>query len=335
MATINDVSIRAAVSRSTVSRYITKSGYVSENARKSIQEAIDETGFRPNRNAQALRLSRSNILGGVVADLSSPYYAQLVAGMQMACKSAGKGLLLTSGLGNPSEEENAILGLLDRSCDGLLLNLEFPLSKTAREALVGANVPFVMIASVSDTAAAGSVSIENRLGACAMTTHLLQLGHRRILHVAGNAYQADTSKRIEGTMLALKEAGLPQNTVTLDTGSYTEQHGFETVKRHFSSGRPFTAIQCGDDDIAAGALLALREFGLRVPQDVSLTGFDDNFHARHLSPPLTTVRQPIGEAGTQAVELLLDALSSPVPNLTEIMLPTEIILRGSTAVTTN
>nr|WP_316650652.1 LacI family DNA-binding transcriptional regulator [uncultured Gellertiella sp.] len=331
MATINDVSRRASVSRSTVSRYISGNGYVSEAARLAIEEAIHELGFRPNSNARALRSNRSNIFGGVVTDLASPFYAQLVSGMQIACKKAGRGLLLTSGFGDALEEERAILELVDRSCDGLLLNLEFPISATARQALATAGLPFVLIGCGTDAAASGAVLLENRLGARQMMAHLLGLGHRRILHIAGTLQHADTIARLDGISQALAEAGLGPDAVTTEAGQFSEEHGYATVRRHFSAGRPFTAIFGGDDDIAAGALMALRELGLVVPDDVSLTGFDDNFHARHLSPPLTTVRQPIGEAGSHAVGLLIGVLDGEQPETTEITLPTHFIARSSTA----
>ena len=331
MVTINDVSKRAGASRSTVSRYISKNGYVSEAAREAIEKAIRDLGYRPNGNARALRSNRSNIFGGVVTDLASPFYAQLVSGLQMACKTAGKGLLLTSGFGDPSEEERAILDLVDRSCDGLLLNLEFPLSDIARDAIAKAGLPFVLIGCGTDSAASGSVNLENRQGAQQMMGHLLQLGHRRILHVSGNAQHPDTLARITGIHDALTQAGLPADRVTIVPGQFSEDHGYATVMQQFATGRPFTAIFAGDDDIAAGALMALKELGNRVPEDVSLAGFDDNFHARHLSPPLTTVNQPIGMAGSHAVSLLINMLESPGSAPAHQLLPTRFVKRSSTA----
>ncbi|MCX8508207.1 MAG: LacI family DNA-binding transcriptional regulator [Rhodobacteraceae bacterium] len=331
MVTINDVSKRAGASRSTVSRYISNNGYVSEAAREAIEAAIRELGYRPNGNARALRSNRTNIFGGVVTDLASPFYAQLVSGLQMACKSAGKGLLLTSGVGDPVEEERAILELLDRSCDGLLLNLEYPLSKGVRTALVKAGLPFVLIGCGTDASAAGAVRLENRLGARQMMDHLLGLGHRHVLHISGSAQHPDTIARVEGIHEALKAKGLPMESVTIAAGQFSEDHGYDTVKRLFAKGRPFTAIFGGDDDIAAGALMALKEQGLRIPDDVSVVGFDDNFHARHLSPPLTTVNQPIGEAGSHAVGLLIGALEDRPTAHRDVILPTHFVHRASTA----
>jgi len=331
MATINDVSKRSGASRSTVSRFISKNGYVSKATRHAIEDAIRELGYRPNGNARALRSNRINIFGGVVTDLASPFYAQLVSGLQTACKAAGKGLLLTSGFGDPVEEERAILDLLDRSCDGLLLNLEYPLGAGARAALAKAGLPFVLIGCGTDATAAGSVQLEDRQGARQMMEHLLGLGHRRILHVAGIAQHPDTIARIEGLREALTAAGLAQDCVTIDAGQFDEAHGYHSIKRHFASGRPYTAVFGGDDDIAAGALMALRELGLRVPEDVSVAGFDDNFHARHLYPALTTINQPIGQAGSQAVALLINVLDGRENLVADQILPPGFVLRGSTA----
>jgi LacI family transcriptional regulator len=331
LANIKDVSKLARVSKSTVSRLISGHGYVSDEARTAIAAAIGDLGYRPNNNARGLRSNRSNIVGGVVADLRSPFYAQLVGGMQQACRRAGKGLLLSGGFGEPQEEERATLELLDRSCDGLLLNLEFPLSQSARDALRKSGVPVVMVGCQDRAVAAGSVTLDNVAGARMAMETLLDAGHRKIVHLGGSEAHKDSVARLTGIAQALAKYDLELSGIIVRHGTFTEEHGHEAVCRLIAEGIDFTAIFAGDDDIAAGAMMALKGLGRDIPKDVSIVGFDDNFHARHLTPPLTTIRQPIGLAGEQAVEMLLAILDGGTPKPKNIVIPTELLRRQSVA----
>ncbi|TPK60926.1 LacI family transcriptional regulator [Mesorhizobium sp. B2-4-15] len=327
--TIIDVSKRAKVSKSTVSRYITHKGYVSDSTREAIERAIRELGYRPNETARGLQSSRSNIIGGVVTNLTSSYYSQLVSGIQQACRLAGKGLLLGSGFGYPEEEERATLDMVDRSCDGLLLNLEFPLSAAARDVIEKSGIPVILVGSNEGAIAAGSVTLDNMGGAKEAMRVLLQAGHRRIVHLAGIEAHRDTHARIAGIASALAELGLSLADIAIEYDSFTEEHGYNSVKRLIAQKVDFTALFAGDDEIAAGAIAALKESGRAVPEDVSVVGFDDSFYARHLAPALTTVRLPIATVGELAVEMLLKVIEGATRRSSDIVVPAELIIRNS------
>lgn len=329
MATITDVSRRAQVSRSTVSRIVAGNGYVSDAAREAVALAIAELGYRPNQMARGLKSNRSNIVGAVVGDIAAPFYAQMAGGMQTGCRRGGKTILVASGHANPDDETQAILELIDRSCDGLILYLENPVSEMANTIITQNNVPVVVIGGSICSAAMGTVQIDNFAGARDAVRFLLSQGHRKIAYFAGNMEYHDTRERLLGIDAALAEVGMSRGDIYLDCGDYSEDFGQAAAIRMLDQGAEVTAIFAGDDDIAAGVLLAVRQRGLQVPHDISIMGFDDNFHARHLTPTLTTIRQPIGLAGEMAADLLLSIIAGKTPPSTDILIPTELLRRDS------
>lgn len=329
MATIDDVSKRAGVSRSTVSRVVADNGYVSEEKRRVIQQAIAELGYRPNTLAQALRSNRSNMIGAVVVDVGTPYFANMVYGLQRATRRAGKALMVSSGYADQDEEAKAIIELVDRSCDGILIYLERPLRPDVAAIIKAARIPVVMIGRMGSEVANGSVQLDNFGGARAAMTFLLEQGHRKIVHLSGQADFGDTVARLAGIEAALHDFGLTMADIRVVNGIFHQDFGYSATTSLLEEGHDFTAIFAGDDDMAAGVLLALRHAGKSVPSDVSVIGFDDAFHARHLWPPLTTIRQPVDEIGETAANLLLQLLGEPGPAMRQINIATSLIVRDS------
>jgi LacI family transcriptional regulator len=329
MATITDVSKRAGVSRSTVSRLIAGNGYVSEDARKAVEAAIAELGYRPNTMARGLRSNRSNILGAVVVNIASPFYAQMLGGIQDAARAAGKSVLVASGYAEPEEEARAIVELLDRACDGLILYLENPLRDDVQRMIVKSQTPVVAVGGDECPPARARVTLDNFAGARDGMRLLLAEGHRRIAYLSGGMMYRDTHERLRGCAAALAEVGLGLTDIIVEHGRFDERFGAEATARLLVEHPETTAIFAGDDDVAAGALLALKRAGKRVPDEVSLLGFDDNFHARHLTPELTTVRQPVDEAGKLATRLLLSILEGDAAPDEIITVPTELVRRRS------
>ena len=329
MVTIKDVSRRAKVSRSTVSRIIAGNGYVSDSARQAVEQAIAELGYRPNQMARGLRSHRSNIIGVVVVDIAAPFHAQMVGGIQTRCRESEKNILVASGYADCDEETQALLELIDRSCDGLIIYLENPIGAEPKSIISKSKIPVVVIGGAECEVAQGSVRIDNFTGARDATRYLLGKGHRHIAYFAGNAEYHDTRERLRGIDAALAEAGLSRGDIYLDQGEYSETFGHAAAMRLFAATRSVTAIFCGDDDVAAGALLAAKQRGLSVPHDISIMGFDDNFHARHLTPALTTVRQPTDVAGRAAADLLLEIIEGKPLTSTDITIPAEIVVRES------
>lgn len=329
MATIDDVSKRAGVSRSTVSRVVADNGYVSEEKRRAIQQAIAELGYRPNTLARALRSNRSNMIGAVVVDVGTPYFANMVYGLQRATRRAGKALMVSSGYADQDEEARAIMELVDRSCDGILLYLERPLRPDVVEIIRAAQIPVVMIGRMGCEVAQGSVMLDNFGGARDAMNFLLEQGHRSIVHLSGQPDFGDTVARLSGIEAALREHGMTMDDIRVVNGIFHQDFGYSATMALLEEGHEFTAIFAGDDDMAAGVLLALRHAGKRVPDDVSVIGFDDAFHARHLWPPLTTIRQPVDEIGETAADLLLTLLSEPAGAMQQTIVGTRLVVRDS------
>lgn len=331
MATIDDVSKRAGVSRSTVSRVVANNGYVSESKRKAIEEAIAELGYRPNTHARALRSNRSNVIGAVVVDIGTPYFASIVFGVQRAIRPAGKSLMVSSGYADEDQEARAILELVDRSCDGIVLYIERPMRPDVVEILRAARIPVVSIGHDHCPLSRGLVTLDNYHGAFAAMTHLLEQGHREIVYLSGDVTIGDTLERIRGLTDALSVFGLTLDDIHVVKGMFHEGFGYRATKALVEEGRSFTAICAGDDDIAAGVYEALRECGLSIPGHVSVIGFDDAFFAKYLTPPLSTVRQKVDALGQEAANLLLRLMDDPVSGPLQAEIETGLVVRSSVA----
>lgn len=329
MPTIKDVSRRAGVSRSTVSRLIAGTGYVSDAARQAVERAIEELGYRPNTLARGLRSNRSNIIGAVVVDVASPFYAQMVGGMQKGARAGGRSVLVASGYAERDDEAHAIIELIDRACDGLILYLENPMRDDVQRLIGKSKTPIVTIGGDESPVAAAKIRIDNFGGARAAMRLLLEQGHRRIAYLSGGLKYRDTHARLRGIAAGLEERGFGLEDITIVHGDFNEGFGYDATAALLAGRKTHTAIMAGDDDIAAGALAALKAAGKRVPEDISLVGFDDNFHARHLTPALTTVRQPVDAVGFDAATLLIRILDGQTLDESEIDTPTELIVRDS------
>jgi LacI family transcriptional regulator len=331
MVTISDVSKRAGVSRSTVSRVVARNGYVSEAKRRAIERAIADLGYRPNTLAQALRSNRSNMLGAVVVDVGTPYFANMVYGMQRSSRAEGKSLLVTSGFADQDEEARAVIELVDRSCDGIILYLERPMRADVVEILRKAHMPVVSIGRNHYPHARGTITFDNFGGARQAMNFLIEQGHRKIVHLSGQAEFGDVVARIEGIKAALADHSMTLDDIHIVNGTFSQEFGYEATTNLIKEGRDFTAIFAGDDDMAAGVLQALRENGRRIPEDVSVIGFDDAFHAKHLWPPLTTMKQPTDPIGEAAASLLLELLAQPNMGFGERTIGTDLVVRASVA----
>jgi LacI family transcriptional regulator len=199
------------------------------------------------------------------------------------------------------------------------------------EILRQARIPVVSIGRNHYPMSRGRVMFNNFDGAKQAITYLLDQGHRKIVHLSGQAEFGDTVARIEGIGAALAEHGMALNDIHVVNGVFSQEFGYSATTDLIKSGRAFTAIFAGDDDMAAGVLLALRENGRRVPDDVSVIGFDDAFHARHMWPPLTTMKQPVDTIGEAAAAMLLQLLAEPHGGSMETTIETHLVARGSVA----
>lgn len=304
MATIKEVSQRANVSMATVSRVLTGNAPVADATRQRVLRAVRELGYSPNAFARSLATNRSGGIGVVINDLSSPYFAPMLQGIESVVEPMGFHLMVSSGHARVEPERRAVDLLCQRRSDALILHVEL-MSDDDLLALSKGPTPLVIIGRLVAELAERSVYLDNERGGLLATRHLLERGHRRIAHIAGSLALHDSRERLTGYRRALEEAGLAYDARFVVEGDYQEESGKRATQRLLGRGLGFTAIFVGNDQMAVGALLALREAGLSVPHDVSIIGYDDVFIARYLHPGLSTIRQPLRDMGRAAARLVL------------------------------
>ena len=327
--TLDDLAALTGVSRATVSRVI-NGGSVSEATRERVMAVLESTGYRPNLAARTLASGRSGVVG-VVMHVDShelfqdPYFSQLLQGMSDALSDTATGMMLW--LGNRSKQEtlDQILGM--GLLEGVIVtayNVDDPLV----DGLLASSLPTVLVGHRRADRSASYVDVDHVQAAEAVTTHLVDAGRRRIGHVSGRRGTVAGEDRIAGYEQAMTRAGLPTEGLIAD-GDFRRTTGATAALELLDRG--VDAIFCANDASAAGALDSIKARGLRSPEDVALAGFDDLEFARSLDPPLTTVRQGIRAQGAQAAHTLSQLLEDPDGGPRRVILPTELVIRRSTA----
>lgn len=325
--TLDMVARAAGVSPSTVSRILNGTATVSEAKQKAVDEAIAQLGFRPNPVARGLAGGRTLSIGVVTQTISSPFYGEALHGIEDELEAVGYLPIFVSGHWREAEERKALEALVSRRVDGIIV-LAGSLSNDELQRYA----QFLPLVVVGRGELRGermaSLSFDNRAGACLATRHLIECGHTRIAFVSGDPSQRDARERQAGYTDALTEAGIPVDPALLVPGDFTEPGGLAAASRLLDSGVPFTAIFAANDQMAIGIALGLHRRQVRVPEDISLVGFDDLAPAKYAIPPLTTVRQSVYEMGREAAKAVLALLRGEAP---APMLPRpELVPREST-----
>ncbi len=327
-ATLVEVARAARVSPSTVSRILNGTARVADAKKRAVEDAIARLGFRPNPMAHGLRKGRRMTIGVLAPEVDSPFFGGIFRGLTQAL--AGSDYVPVV-LGGPTEREaeaRRLGDLLSRRVDGIVIvtcRLDDDEIRT-----LSAGVPTVVSGRSLRGSRMFSMKLDNALGGELATRHLIELGHRRIAHLAGPPEHLDAVDRAVGYRRALQAHGIKYDPELVVPGGFLPPEGLEAVERLLASGRRFTAVFAANDESAYGAHLGLHRRGLRVPEDVSLVGFDDLPGSRFTTPPLTTVRQPLEAIGRRAARSLLDLLNGRVPP-TDDLPEVEFVVRESTA----
>jgi len=331
---LEDIAKKAGVSRSTVSRVINKEPYVSEKTRQRVLAVIEQEGFSPNAAARALVTQRTHIIGVVIPGnidvffTDNSYYPMLLQGIAVAAHERDFAILLWLGQSHDDREHFTRKVLGNRQMDGMViasLQSDHPLIAMLPDIkipLVTVDRPEIFDDQIS------YVTIDNVRAAVDAVSHLVSIGRRRIAHITGHLTITDGQDRLLGYRKALEQAGLPFDTSLIHHGNFSYEQGYEGMKRLLLQ-RPDALFAAGDT-IAMGALQALQEAGLHVPDDVAVVGFDDLNETIDSKPPLTTVRQPVQQKGAQAAHLLIDLIEGKRVGPHQVLLPTELIVRQST-----
>jgi DNA-binding LacI/PurR family transcriptional regulator len=325
--TIIDVAARAGVSKSLVSLVMRGSPRVSEEKRAAVLRAADELRYRPNAVARSLVRKRSFVIGVMLSDLHNPFFVEVVDGIQQEAFAAGYHALFNTGGRTAQGESVAIETLLQLRTDGLILAAPVLPAREVRAA--SATAPVVLVARHSRWPEVDSVTNHDRAGARLATEHLVQLGHRRVAHIDGGR-GAGAAARRAGYGDAMRRHGLARESLVVP-GEDTEEGGAGAVARLLATGPRPTAVFAANDFAAVGALHALEERGLGVPEDVSLVGYDNTSLAALGHINLTTIDQPKHEMGATAVRLLLDRLDEGRGRARHIFMAPTLVERGTTA----
>jgi LacI family transcriptional regulator len=329
--TLEDIAKQVGVSRSTVSRVVNGSPNVSPEVRLQVEEAIRVTGFHPNAAARSLASQRTRVIGlvlprSVSSFFTDPFFPQLTQGIAVGCNA--NDLSLSLFLVTNKEDEDKIMPRISRSgmLDGILVQsgrADDPLM----DRLTNSRIPCVVLGRPFNHDCFNYIDVDNVKAAYTATKHLIELGYTRIATITGSHGSTVTLDRIEGYVNALTEAGYIINPSLIAKGEFSETSGYEAMKSLLPH-KP-DAVFIASDLMASGAIRALQDSGLHVPEDIALVGFDDIPLAALTKIQLTTVRQPIPQIGTKGVELLIELIENNTQTPRSFILDTELIVRDS------
>ncbi|MFY9558356.1 MAG: LacI family DNA-binding transcriptional regulator [Blastocatellia bacterium] len=329
MISIKDIARVAKVSHSTVSRALHNSPLVSHETAERIQQIAREKGYRPSEVARSLVNRRTKTIGVVVTRIADPFIAEVVSGIEEVANDHGYSVFLANSNAHPDREVKVVHSFHERRVDGILVTasrvgaLYMPLLAEMR-------VPTVLINNQHPGEFVHSVMIDNPSASRQAAEHLIQLGHRRIAYIGDRfGFQSDT-ERFAGYRRALEVADIQFVPELTAHGDGKAEGGMQAMERLLALPEPPTAVFCYNDMSALGALRAIHSRGWRVPEDISVVGFDDLFIASYTSPALTTISQPMRQMGRMAMEILIK-LFSGLNSKTNIKVQGQLIVRESTS----
>jgi LacI family transcriptional regulator len=326
--TIVEVAEQAGVSFGTVSRVINNDIHVKKETRERVLQTMQRLGFVANRQARSLAGGRSNSVGVLVPDLGTGYIGEIIRGIDAELSLTGLDLILYTTHRTASKEASYVANLATGMVDGLLLVL--PRSPTDFIGnLTQRNFPFVLIDHQGTGCDCPAVGATNWQGGFNATEYLIKLGHRRIGFITGSMDLGCAVDRLAGYRSALRTYHIPETPELVYEGTFFQPDGYAGASAFLDLPAPPTAIFASNDVMAMGCMDAVRNRGLRVPDDVSIVGFDDIPQASLVRPALTTINQPLEKMGRVATQILLDLLKHPEKEAERIELPTELILRDS------
>jgi len=335
-ARIHDVARLAEVSPATVSRALASPDRVSPEARARVFDAIAKVGYVPNPAARTLRSQKSNMVLVVLPNLDNTFFSKILRGIEETLFEAGYGMIIGDLDGSPEKEAHFAAFAGAGQVDGaLLLNGHlFGQTRDGHGPAMRTNVPLVALCEAIPGAEIPQIEVDNREAARGMTAYLASLGHRRIAYLCGPSDNVLEHERIKGYRDGLRDSGLAVSPGLIWPGDYTLEAGFRAGCALVASSERPSAVFCSNDEMAIGLMQALAAGGVKVPDEVSVAGFDDIELAALVQPSLTTVRQPRRDIGRTGALVLVDLLQGrSAPPL--VRLKTELVVRASTAASRN
>jgi LacI family transcriptional regulator len=327
--TIKDVARESGVNISTVSRALNNGYGVNDQTREHVISVAARLNYRPNRIARGLVTGRSHSLGLIVSDIRNPFFAEVARGAADAARTGNCDLVLCNSDLDADKQMQYVQSLLEKRIDGILMNSVSMLSRDQQAQLAASGVPIVLLNRSASNRTFSTVCADNESGGAMAARYLLDLGHRKIAHLTGPRQHGNLSDRTRGFVRTLQAAKNPVQPVVLH-GKFNFGGGADLTKKLLDEHPDVTAIFAANDVMAFGVVQAALERGLRIPEDLSLIGFDNIEFSGIVHPPLTTIHQPKYEMGYAAVEILLRLARDKQTQIPEHrLLGVEIIERQS------
>lgn len=324
--TIKRIAELANVSTATVSKVLNgKDKNISEATRRRILEIVERENYRPNRIAKGLKLKKTNTIGLIVPDIKNLFFAEMAKGIEDAAEKKGYSVILCNSNNNRDKEEKYINMLQDRMVDGIILTTsENNIDLYFRDG----QVPIVLLdRNIDADLNIGRILTDNEEGGYIATKHLIDKGCKNIGFISSINKNFSSYNRFIGYKKALLESGYKINEKLIYTGSFSIETGYNGTLELLKNSE-LDGIFCGNDYIAIGAIKALKEKNIKIPDEVKIVGFDDILLAKYMEPPITTIRQPIYDLGKEAVNVLISIIDKKDTEMTKI-LKTELVERGS------
>lgn len=331
-ATLRDVAALAGVHTATASRALNpqRRALVEEATVERVRRAAAELGYSPNSIARSLKTSRSGSIGVVIPDLTNPLFPPVVRGIEDVLTRASYSAMIVNTDNNPDREAAHVASLRGRQVEGMIFatgRLHHPLL----EQLAAEGVAMVLVNRKTEGIGIPNVTADDPAGVALAMRHLIELGHRRIAHLAGPQWTSTGVLRLRAYRHALADAGLPVDESLVEVCDvWTEEEGAKGLRRLLTARSQFTAVLAGNDLLAVGAYDALDEHGLSCPRDLSVVGFNDIAFMDKLCPALTTVRIPQYQIGAEAARVLLERIEDPMAPAKSVLLPPSFVQREST-----
>ncbi|WP_299075322.1 LacI family DNA-binding transcriptional regulator [uncultured Paraglaciecola sp.] len=329
MTTIKTVCKLAGVSTATVSRTLKNPEQVTAKTKERVFKAIEQAGYRPNSLASSIKTGKSNALMVLVPNLVNPFFLKIIQGIEIAAQEQGYSVLLGDTQGDIKRENEYAAMVLSNRADGLIhLDHSFPFSKN--DAYLAEQVAMVSVCErIKSEHDYPFIELDNHAATRAITNHLVGYGHSHFGVITGQIESRIYQDRLAGIRSVLSEEGIPLDDNMIVGGEYSIEFGQQGIRQLLAQNNPLTAVICFNDDIAIGAIHELKKHGLRVPQDISVVGFDNIKVSAFIDPPLTTIDQPTLEMGKKAVEVVMQQIKGIPMSRNRFILPYSLLERDS------
>jgi len=324
--TLHDVAMASGVSAQTVSRVINQRPDVSEATRAHVWKTIRRLGYKPNMLARGLVSQRSAVLGIITLPLNDQFRAEIITGLEKEARTLGYACQISYTNSDASDLHELIYSMLGRQVDGIVMLTP----RQFADPELSVDIPIVTLAHKLDNQRAINVDVDNVDGAYQAMRYLLALGHRAIGQIVGSRDWTPAADRLEGAKRALAEYHVELSArYMVECREWSFQDGYDAARDLLTASPEITALFCHTDWMAAGAYRALRELKRRVPEDVSVVGYDDLPICQFIDPPLTSVRQPSQGLGQLLAHLVITAIERTAPLRQDMLVPAELVVRGS------